>query len=145
MVVNKEQLIRQAQAEFKNQFKSEPKLITLTPGRLNIIGEHTDYNEGLAMPAAIDRWICGAVCKSSNKSSTIYSLNYNEKIVITPQGAEKFNTVWKQLTAAAIDRITIEFDIDIGINMVLGGNIPIGCGLSSSSALVISITQTFCR
>ena len=82
MVVNKEQLIRQVQAEFKNQFKSEPKLITLTPGRINIIGEHTDYNEGLAMPVAIDRWICGAICKSSNKSSTIYSLNYNDKIVI---------------------------------------------------------------
>ena len=131
MVVNKEQLIRQVQAEFKNQFKSEPKLITLTPGRLNIIGEHTDYNEGLAMPAAIDRWICGAVCKSHNKSSTIYSLNYNEKVVITHQGAEKFNTVWKQLAATAIDHITIEFDIDTGINMVLGGNIPIGCGLSS--------------
>ena len=144
MVVNKEQLIRQVQAEFNNQFKSESKLITLTPGRLNIIGEHTDYNEGLAMPAAIDRWICGAVCKSSNKSSTIYSLNYKEKIVTTPQGGEKFNTIWKQLTSAAIDCITIEFDIDIGINMVLGGNIPIGCGLSSSSALVISITQTFC-
>ena len=145
MVANKEQLIRQVQAEFNKQFKAEPTLLTLTPGRINIIGEHTDYNEGHAMPAAIDRWICGAVCKSHNKSSTIYSLNYNEKVVITHQGAEKFNTVWKQLAATAIDHITIEFDIDTGINMVLGGNIPIGCGLSSSSALVISITQTFCR
>ena len=144
-MANKEQLIRQVQAEFKKQFKFEPKVLTLTPGRINIIGEHTDYNEGLAMPAAIERWICGAVSKSSNKSFTIYSLNYNDKVVITHQGAEKFNTVWKQLAAAAIDRITIEFDIDTGINMVLGGNIPIGCGLSSSSALVISITQTFCR
>ena len=145
MVVNKEQLIRQVQAEFKKQFKSEPTILTLTPGRINVIGEHTDYNEGLAMPAAIDRWICGAVGKSNNKSFTIYSLNYNEKVIITPQGGKKFNTIWKQLATAAIDHITIEFDIDIGINMVLGGNIPIGCGLSSSSALVISITQTFCR
>ena len=143
-MTNKEQLIRQVQAEFKTQFKSEPKLLTLTPGRINIIGEHTDYNEGLAMPAAIDRWICGAVCQSSSKSFTIYSLNYNEKVVITPQVAEKFNSVWKQLTAATINLLTIEFDIDTGINMVLGSNIPIGCGLSSSSALVISITQTLC-
>ena len=144
-MTNKEQLIRQVQAAFKKQFKSEPKFFTLTPGRINIIGEHTDYNQGLAMPASIDRWICGAVCKSSNNFFTIYSLNYNEKVVITPQGSEKFNTAWKQLAAAAIDRIKIEFDIDTEINMVLGGNIPIGCGLSSSSALVISITQTFCH
>ena len=130
---------------FQTQFGSVPEATHVSPGRVNLIGEHTDYNEGHAMPAAIDRWICGAVCKSSNKSSTIYSLNYNEKIVTTPQGGEKFNTIWKQLTSAAIDRITIEFDIDIGINMVLGGNIPIGCGLSSSSALVISIIKTFCR
>ena len=144
-MTNKEQLIREVQAEFKKQFKTEPTLLTLTPGRINIIGEHTDYNEGLAMPAAIDRWICGAVCESSDKSFTIYSLNYKEKIVITPKRAEKINTVWKKLAAAAIDRITVEFNIDTGINMVLGGNIPIGCGLSSSSGLVISITQTFCH
>ncbi len=70
-MINKEQLIRQAQAECKKQFDTEPTLLILTPGRINIIGEHTDYNDGLAMPTAIDRWICAAACKNSNESLTI--------------------------------------------------------------------------
>ena len=145
MVVNKEQLIKQAKAECQKQFDTEPTFLTLTPGRINIIGEHTDYNEGLAMPAAIDRWICGAVCESPGKSFTIYSLNYNDKVIITPKGAEKFNTVWKQLAAAAVHIISDRYNINAGASMVLGGNIPIGCGLSSSSALVISITRSICH
>jgi len=144
-VTNKEQLIRQARAECKKQYKSEPKFLTLTPGRINIIGEHTDYNEGLAMPATIDRWICGAVCECQDKLFTIYSLNYNDKVIITPTGAEKFNTVWKQLAAAAVHVISNRYNINAGASMVLGGNIPIGCGLSSSSALVISITRSICH
>jgi len=144
-VTNKEQLIRQARAECKKQYKSEPKFLTLTPGRINIIGEHTDYNEGLAMPVAIDRWICGAVCECQDKLFTIYSLNYNDKVIITPTGAEKFNTVWKQLAAAAVHVISNRYNINAGVSMVLGGNIPIGCGLSSSSALVISITRSICH
>ncbi len=145
MVINTEQLIRQAQAECKKQFDTEPTLLILTPGRINIIGEHTDYNEGLAMPAAIDRWICGAVCECKEKLFTIYSLNYNDKVIITLKGEEKFNMVWKQLAAAAVHVISDRYNINAGASIVLGGNIPIGCGLSSSSALVISITRSICN
>ena len=144
-MTKKEELIRQARAEFKKQFETEPTLLTLTPGRINIIGEHTDYNEGLAMPAAIDRWICGAICERRDKSFTIYISNYNENIVIKPKGTEKFNTVWKQLTAASVQVINARYNINTGASMVIYGNIPIGCGLSSSSALVISIARSICH
>ncbi|SVD51844.1 uncharacterized protein METZ01_LOCUS404698, partial [marine metagenome] len=141
----KEQLVNKVREEFKLKFKNEPKNVTLTPGRINIIGEHTDYNEGLAMPAAIDRWICTVVSKSSNKFSTIYSLNYNESILITPHMPDKFQEIWKQLAASSIHVIITEFGIEESVNMAVGGNIPIGCGLSSSTAFVISITKTFCH
>jgi len=144
-VANKEQLIRQVRAKFKKQFKVEENFLTLTPGRINIIGEHTDYNDGLAMPAAIDRWICGAVCESPDKSFIIYSLNYNDKVVLTPQGAEKFREIWKQLAAATLHVISARYSINAGVRMVFSGNIPIGCGLSSSSAFVISIAQSMCH
>ena len=140
----REQLINKVRKEFKLIFKNEPKKITLTPARINIIGEHTDYNEGLAMPVAIDRWICTVVLKSSNKFSTIYSLNYNESILITPHLPDKLQEIWKQLAASSIHVIITEFGIEESVNMAVGGNIPIGCGLSSSSAFVISIIQTFC-
>ena len=142
---SKKQLLNNVQAEFKKQFDNQPKHVTITPGRVNIIGEHTDYNDGLAMPTAIDRWICAAACKSSNESFNIYSLDYNESVTISFHTPNKFKGIWKQLAAEALHVITTEFTIKEGINMVVGGNIPIGCGLSSSSAFVISITQTFCR
>ena len=144
-VSTREQLINQIRVEFNLQFGKEPDNITLTPGRINIIGEHTDYNDGLAMPAAIDRWICAAVCRSNSESSTIYSLNYNESAVITPHAPGKFQDIWKQLASASIHVLITEFGIIEGANMTVGGNIPIGCGLSSSSAFIISITQAFCQ
>ena len=57
----KEQLVNFVQSKFISEFKNKPDLIKLAPGRINIIGEHTDYNNGLAMPAAIDRWVCVAL------------------------------------------------------------------------------------
>ena len=141
----KERLINRVTTEFKLQYGNEPDIVTLTPGRINIIGEHTDYNDGLAMPAAIDRWICATAYRSGNELSTIYSLNYKEGAVMSAHAMENYQEVWKRLAAASIRLIKTEFDIDEGVNMVLGGNIPIGCGLSSSSALVISITQTVCQ
>ena len=97
--------------KFKKQFKVEENFLTLTPGRINIIGEHTDYNDGLAMPAAIDRWICAAGCRSNSESSTIYSLNYNESVVITPHLPEKVQDIWKQLASASIHVLITEFSI----------------------------------
>ena len=144
-VLTKDQLVNKVRAEFKQKYGNEPKNITLTPGRINIIGEHTDYNDGLAMPAAIDRWICAAICKSSSASLTIYSLNYNDSAEISYHIKDDFQEIWKQLATAAINVIKTEFGIERGAKMTIGGNIPIGCGLSSSSAFVISITQTICH
>ena len=145
MLVSKEQLIKKVQSRFNKQFEIEPKLLTLTPGRVNIIGEHTDYNEGLAIPVAIDRWICTAVCKSPDNSSTIYSLNYNKNLKINQKRVIKNDTIWKQLAQVTMHQINIKFDIDVGVNLVVGGNIPIGCGLSSSTAFVISLVYSICQ
>ena len=141
----REQLVSQVKEEFKLQYGHEPNSVTLTPGRINIIGEHTDYNDGLAMPVAIDRWVCAAISKSSKESSTIYSLNYKQSVSTSPHGSVEIQASWKQLAATAIYILKTEFGIEECANMAVGGNIPIGCGLSSSAAYVISITQTFCR
>ena len=142
---NKEKLISQVQSEFKKKFHTSPELLTLTPGRINIIGEHTDYNDGLAMPAAIDRWVCAAICKNNSESSIIYSLNYKQSAIISDHAPKRFRKVWQQLARASINGLKKQFDIGEGANIAVGGNLPIGCGLSSSTAFVIAITQIFCK
>ena len=121
----KEQLKNRVLTKFKSQFGSMPSEITLTPGRINLIGEHTDYNEGLAMPTAIDRWICVALSKSKNNISTIYSLNYNKCITIDPHHSFKGQDIWIQLAITALQVINDDFGITEGGNMIVNGNIPI--------------------
>lgn len=58
-----EQLINPTLQKFKAEFKAEPEHIFLSPGRINIIGEHVDYSDGFVLPAAIDKYICFAVRK----------------------------------------------------------------------------------
>ena len=55
--ISKHSLIDNYKEEFYEQYKNSPSIMSIAPGRVNIIGEHTDYNKGFAMPTAIDRWI----------------------------------------------------------------------------------------
>ena len=61
--ITKNQLISLSKNDFKKEFGINCKYISLAPGRINIIGEHTDYNLGLAMSIAIDMWICVLISK----------------------------------------------------------------------------------
>ena len=140
----KEQLVNFVQSKFISEFKNKPDLIKLAPGRINIIGEHTDYNNGLAMPAAIDRWVCVALSKNNENYSTIYSLNFGEGITVSHNISPSSKEKWMQLAETAIQILKAEFGLNEDVNMAIGGNIPIGCRLSSSAAYVISIADAFC-
>ena len=74
--MNKE-LIQSVKESFKTRFQGDP-LMVFSPGRINLIGEHTDYNDGFVFPAAIDLGIVLAINKSSSKTSRIYALNKKE-------------------------------------------------------------------
>ena len=68
--LDKEQLIHKVQTTFIARFNNLSTITTLTPGRINIIGEHTDYNVGLAMPVTINRWIC-TIISNCNKGKNL--------------------------------------------------------------------------
>ena len=70
-------LIKDVKCCFKDQFKTKP-LIVFSPGRINLIGEHTDYNDGFAFPAAINKGIALAISKSDSNISKVSALNKNE-------------------------------------------------------------------
>ena len=84
---NNSELIKSVESRFINQFNRRPEIVSLAPARINIIGEHTDYNDGLAMPAAINRYICSAISRSTDNNISILSMNYDKAIKI-PLDAE---------------------------------------------------------
>ena len=144
--LNKPELVNKIQLKFFEEFDNKPQLITLTPGRINIIGEHTDYNNGLAMPIAIDKVICNAITKSNHHQSIIYSMNYNDKIYIENKNYIcNEDEVWKKIANKVVYCINDDFKINSRFNLVIGGNIPIGCGLSSSSAFIISLIDSILK
>ena len=75
-------LIKKTTAFFQEKFGNAPEKIVLSPGRINIIGEHIDYNDGYVLPAAIDKIICFAFAKSNSKQSKIVAIDLNEEFEV---------------------------------------------------------------
>jgi galactokinase len=93
---HQEDLIR----AFQNKFQTKPSLVVRAPGRVNLIGEHTDYNEGFVFPAAIDRWMSIAAHPSSTSDAIrIYSMDYDEDDSFTLKKIEKERQTVEQLFA----------------------------------------------
>ena len=120
---------------FVELYKEEPLLVR-SPARINLIGEHTDYNDGFVMPAAIDKEIIFGIAPSNDSVSRIYSLNFNEGVEVNLNNPEKVTSPkWANYLLGVI-RSLRNSDLPLKpFNCVLGGNIPAGSGVSSSAAL----------
>jgi len=119
---------------FKNEFRSDPILIR-APGRINLIGEHTDYNKGFVLPAAINLATYFAIDKSKNNYSKIISVDLNDSLILDIKSFKKSDKEWANYILGVLDQLKKK-EISIGnFNLVFGGDIPIGAGLSSSAAL----------
>jgi galactokinase len=140
-------LVIQVKRCFKEQFKTNP-LVVFSPGRINLIGEHTDYNDGFAFPAAINKGIVLAISKSYTKISSACALNKNE--------IYKFNTEnikplkgggWRNYMLGVVAELRVLGKEVESFNAVFAGNIPQGAGMSSSAALensfVFGINELF--
>ena len=120
---------------FIELFRRDPLLVR-SPGRINLIGEHTDYNDGFVMPAAIDKEIIFAIAPSGNNDSVIYSLKYNEYVSVNLTNPEKIeHPKWANFLLGIIHQIVKDGCPIQPFNCVFGGEVPLGAGLSSSAAL----------
>ena len=72
-------LIKSIKSTFENKFRTEPIMI-FSPGRINIIGEHTDYNDGFVFPAAVDKGIVAAIGKNDSKLSIAFAADKKETL-----------------------------------------------------------------
>ena len=120
--------------QFHRLFNDHP-LIVCSPGRINLIGEHTDYNEGYVLPAAIDKAIVFAIAPREDQRSNIYALDLKDVFEFDLGRLESSTKGWPNYLMGIIDQM-IQGGYKLrGFNCVFGGDIPIGAGLSSSAAL----------
>lgn len=130
------QLILNTRQAFQKHFGTEPEKIILSPGRINIIGEHIDYNDGYVLPAAIDKFICFAFEKSKTNVSRIIALDLNEEFTANFSEEQHLNdTVWTNYIRGVVNQLHLNGFEFGGLNCVFSSNIPSGSGLSSSAAL----------
>ena len=129
-------LIIKTTAFFTETFGIAPEKIVLSPGRINIIGEHIDYNDGFVLPAAIDKIICFAFAKNNSKRSKIYAIDLNEEFEVDlTKPIALSDVVWTNYILGVIKQLQDKgFSFD-GFNCVFSSDIPVGSGLSSSAAL----------
>ena len=131
---------------FKKKFGTAC-LIVRSPGRVNIIGEHTDYNEGFVLPAAIDKAAYVAIAKRTDDKVGMYATAFQEDFEISLQKIKTTTLGWPNYILGVIDQIQKSGVTLGGFNLLVDGDIPIGAGLSSSAALecatLFAITELF--
>lgn len=128
-------LVNKVKNSFKDQFKTKP-LIVFSPGRINLIGEHTDYNDGFAFPAAINKGIALAISKSALNVSKVYAINKEELYEFTTENIKPLlDGGWRNYVLGVVAELQ-NLGKKLGnFNSVFAGNIPGGAGMSSSAAL----------
>lgn len=120
--------------KFSEIYGSSSTLIC-SPGRVNLIGEHTDYNEGFVLPAAINKEIFFAVAKNNLNHSRLYAYDLQESMDFMPDSFSKSEKGWANYILGVVDQLQ-RLGLHIGgFDCIFGGNIPQGAGMSSSAAL----------
>lgn len=121
--------------KFRAVFGKLDPLIVYSPGRINLIGEHTDYNDGYVMPAAIDKKMYVGIAENGLSQARIYSLDFDEEFAFDIKSFGPKNGHWATYIMGITSQLQQAGYPVEGFDMVFGGDIPIGAGLSSSAAL----------
>lgn len=123
-------------AAFVERYKSEPSVIVRSPGRVNIIGEHTDYNEGFVLPAAIDKAAYIALSLRDDGEIHLTALDLNETFSTTVTELKPVGDIsWPNYMLGSAAQFVNRGVALPGFNAVLTSDVPIGAGLSSSAAV----------
>lgn len=131
---------------FVEKFQSTPLLVK-SPSRINLIGEHTDYNEGFVLPASIDKYIYFAISKRKDDTIHLYSLEYNESQTASLQDLSTPGKQWPVYVLGVVDQLQKNGYRISGFNLMFDGDVPIGAGMSSSAAVecatIFSLNELF--
>lgn len=128
---------------FRDKFSSQPLLVQGC-GRINIIGEHTDYNEGFVLPASINRYIYFAIAENGTNECHFHALDINDSYQFSLSDIKKSDKGWANYLMGILDQLQKEHILLEGVDVVFGGNLPIGSGMSSSAALEAGFALGIC-
>lgn len=120
--------------EFKRRFDTEPSLYA-SAGRINLIGEHTDYNGGFVFPGAIDKIIMAAIAPNNSEKVRVFSIDINEYAEFGLNEEDAPEQPWARYIFGVCREIIKRGGSVKGFDAVFAGNVPLGAGLSSSAAL----------
>ncbi len=139
-------MIKKITSVFVEKFAAQPTIFR-SPGRINILGEHTDYNEGFVLPAAIDKNIYVAISKRADGQVNLYACDFNESFSTDTGNIKPAPVQWPNYILGVVDQLQKQGHTITGFNLVIDGDIPIGAGLSSSAAVecavIFALNETF--
>lgn len=134
--------VERAIAAFRERFGGPPTWVARAPGRVNLIGEHTDYNDGFVLPIAIDRTVVIAGRARAGSESLLYSVNYGDSGHFEPAGLRPGEALvgpdWLRYPAGVAWALTDAGHTVPAIEAVVYGDVPLGAGMSSSAAIEVA-------
>lgn len=125
-------------------YRRPPAHIVRAPGRVNLIGDHTDYNDGFVLPMAIDRWVWIALSPRNDRQVHLHSLNIGATTVIDLDRLALPQKGWPAYVEGVGWALLKSGQILTGWQGVLCSDVPMGAGLSSSAALEMAVARAFC-
>lgn len=138
-MVNLDKLVEQ----FQITYGTRPRIFS-APGRVNLIGEHTDYNDGFVLPIAIDRRTYVGVAASDSDFVRVHSLDLNEASAFAPDKPDVLSEPkWLRYVAGVAFELKRRGTKLSGADLMIISDVPLGAGLSSSAALEISVAAAF--
>lgn len=129
----------QHRARFLHVFGQRPELYGSAPGRVNLIGEHTDYNGGFVLPVAIERNVLIAAASANDANGRLYSVQHGESFV--PGSDSPSPGSWPSYFLAVADQFHRLGHIVPPLDVLIDGDVPLGAGLSSSAAYEVAVAM----
>lgn len=131
-----EKLVQKVRSAFQQHYQQEPTHLILSPGRINIIGEHVDYNDGFVLPAAINKYVCLAIAESGSSRCTLRALDLDKSYTFDlTEELSPVADMWVNYLLGVVAPLKKQFHSLKGFNLVFSSSIPMGSGLSSSAAV----------
>lgn len=128
--------------QFKDVFNTSAQAVVRAPGRVNLIGEYTDLNNGYVLPMAIDRYLAAAVKKRRDRQIRVHAMEFDQTLHLELDHLEKNDHSFQEYITGCLWALMKKGYALQGFDAVISGEIPIGAGLSSSAALELAMLKT---